>query len=176
MIIELPTLNKKPNIAPNTWIAPNAVVAGDVEIGEYSSIWWGTVVRADSDRIVIGQHSNIQDNCVVHLNANDPVFIGDYVSIAHSCIVHACTIHNGVLIGMGARILDRAEIGEGSLIGAGSLVPMRMKVPPRSLVMGSPARVVRELSEEEVAKHQQTWQIYQARWQNHYSQMRIIQD
>lgn len=175
MIIELPTLNKKPRIAANTWIAPTAVVIGDVEIGEYSSIWWNTILRGDSDKIVIGKHTNIQDNCIVHMNANDPVYIGNYVSIAHSAIVHACTIHDGVLIGMGARVLDRAEIGEGSLIGAGTLVPPRMKVPPRSLVVGFPGKIVRELSEEEVKKHQQTWLIYENRWKTHYSQMRVIE-
>ncbi|NPV27531.1 MAG: gamma carbonic anhydrase family protein [Firmicutes bacterium] len=162
-------------MAANTWIAPTAVVIGDVEIGEYSSIWWNTILRGDSDKIVIGKHTNIQDNCIVHMNANDPVYIGNYVSIAHSAIVHACTIHDGVLIGMGARVLDRAEIGEGSLIGAGALVPPRMKVPPRSLVVGFPGKIVRELSEEEVKKHQQTWLIYENRWKTHYSQMRVIE-
>jgi carbonic anhydrase/acetyltransferase-like protein (isoleucine patch superfamily) len=120
-------------------------------MGDHSSIWYHAVARGDINRIVIGRHTNIQDNAVLHLADDYPCLIGDYVTVGHSAIVHACTVGDECLIGMGATILDGAVVGEQSLIGARALVTQRTEIPPGSLVMGSPAKVVRMLSAEERA-------------------------
>jgi gamma-carbonic anhydrase len=144
-------LAKKPSLARGVYIARGASVLGDVTVGEHSSIWYGAVVRGDINRIVIWHHTNIQDNAVLHLADDYPCLVGNYVTIGHSAIVHACTVGNECLVGMGAVILDGAVIGEQSLIGARALVTQRMEIPPGSLVMGSPAKVVRALTPEERA-------------------------
>src|SRR5436309_11540742 len=142
-------LLKKPELGRGAYIAQGAIVVGDVTIGDFSSVWYNAVLRGDINRIVVGHHTNIQDNAVVHLADDYPCLVGNYVTVGHSAIVHACTIGDEVLIGMGAIILDGAVIGERSLIGANALVTQRTQIPPGSLVLGSPARVVRKLSEEE---------------------------
>src|SRR5438034_11298537 len=142
-------LRKKPAIGRGVYIAHGAVVVGDVTIGDHSSVWYNAVLRADINRIVVGHHTNIQDNAVLHLADDYPCLVGNYVTIGHSAIVHACTVGDEVLIGMGAAVLDGATIGNRSLIGANALVTQLMKIPPGSLVMGSPARVVRALTAEE---------------------------
>jgi gamma-carbonic anhydrase len=142
-------LRKTPVLEKGVYIANTATVVGDVTIGEASSVWYGAVLRGDINRIAIGHHTNIQDNAVLHLADDFPCLVGDYVTIGHSAIVHACTVGNDVLIGMGAVILDGAEIGAQSLIGAKALVKQGMKIPPGSLVVGMPAKVVRALTEEE---------------------------
>jgi len=140
---------RKPSVHPTAFIAPGAVVIGDVTLGEGSSIWYHCVLRADINAIRIGAHSNIQDGTVIHLEDNLPVEVGEYVTCGHQALLHACTIGNEVLVGMGAIILDGAVIGERSIIGAGSLVTKNKVIPPGSMVMGSPARVVRALTPEE---------------------------
>lgn len=142
---------KKPVIGAEVFIAPGAVVLGDVTIGDHSSIWYHAVLRADINRIVIGHHSNVQDNCVMHLADEWGVTIGNYVTIGHGAVVHACTVEDECLIGMNATVLDGAVVGRNSLVGANALVPMGMQIPPGSLVLGSPARIVRELSAEDRA-------------------------
>src|SRR5438093_12604409 len=142
-------LRKKPAIGRGVYIAHGAVVVGDVTIGDHSSVWYNAVLRADINRIVVGHHTNIQDNAVLHLSDDYPCLVGNYVTAGHSAIVHACTIADEVLVGMGATILDGAVVGERSLIGANALVTQRTQIPPGSLVLGSPARVVRELTAEE---------------------------
>ena len=142
-------LRKKPAIGRGVYIAHGAVVVGDVTIGDHSSVWYNAVLRADINRIVVGHHTNIQDNAVVHLADDYPCLVGNYVTVGHSAIVHACTVGDEVLVGMGATILDGAKIGERSLIGAGALITQRTQIPHGSLVLGSPARVARKLSEEE---------------------------
>jgi carbonic anhydrase/acetyltransferase-like protein (isoleucine patch superfamily) len=142
-------LRRSPSLGRGVYIAPTAVVVGDVTIGDYSSIWHHAVLRGDINRIVVGHHSNIQDNAVVHLADEHPCCIGNHVTIGHSAIVHACTVGDHTLIGMGATILDGAVIGSQSIVGANSLVPQGMKVPPGSLAVGSPARVVRRLTAAE---------------------------
>lgn len=140
-----------PRIGERVFLAENVSIIGDVEIGDDSSIWYGTVVRGDVHHIRIGQRTNIQDNCVVHVtNATWPAIIGDDVSIGHGVIAHGCTIARGCLIGMGARLLDGSVIGDEALIGAGAVVPEGMEVPPRSLVLGVPGRVRRELTPDEL--------------------------
>ena len=143
-------LKKKPSLGRSVYIAQSAVVVGDVTLGDHSSVWHNAVLRGDINRIVVGHHTNIQDNAVLHLADDYPCLVGDYVTIGHSAIVHACTVGNEVLIGMGAIILDGAVIGDKSLIGANALVTQKTQIPPRSLVLGSPAKAVRALTDEEL--------------------------
>jgi carbonic anhydrase/acetyltransferase-like protein (isoleucine patch superfamily) len=129
--------------------AGNATITGDVAIGAQVGIWFGAVVRADKDRIVIGDRSNIQDNCVVHTSKGFPVLIGSDVSVGHGAILHGCRIGNRVLVGMGAIVLNGAVIGDGSVIGAGAVVKEGMDVPERSVVVGVPGKVVKPASDEQ---------------------------
>jgi len=144
-----PFLLRRPRLPSSAFIAPSADVIGDVTLGEQASIWYQAVVRGDINRIVIGPRSNIQDGAVVHLADDFPALIGELVTVGHKAIVHACTIHDEVLVGMGAIILDGAEIGARSIIGAGAVVTGGTKIPPGSLVIGTPAKVRRSLSLEE---------------------------
>jgi len=144
-------LDARPSIHATAFIAPGAVIVGDVEIGEEASVWYGAVVRADLNRIRIGPRSNIQDGSVVHLADELGVSVGQYVTCGHSAILHACSVDDEVLIGMGATVLDGAEIGARSVIGANALVTQGMKIPPGSLVLGAPGKVRRMLDLEEQA-------------------------
>jgi carbonic anhydrase/acetyltransferase-like protein (isoleucine patch superfamily) len=146
-----PFLDVTPTIHHSAFVAPGAVVVGDVTLGEESSVWYQSVLRADINRIVIGPRSNIQDGCVVHLADDFGVNLGELVTVGHKAILHACTIADEVLIGMGAIVLDGAEIGARSIIGAGALVTGGKKIPPGSLVLGSPGKVVRTLTLDEQA-------------------------
>ena len=138
-----------PNIHSSAYIASSADIIGRVTIGDGASVWYNTTLRGDINDIVVGSHSNIQDNVVIHLADDFGVRIGEFVTVGHSAILHACTVKDEVLVGMGACILDGAVIGERSIIGAQALVTGGMEIPPGSLVLGSPAKVVRTLSEEE---------------------------
>lgn len=129
--------------------ADNATVIGNVTIGNRVGIWFGAVIRADKDRIVIGDRSNIQDNCVVHTTTGHPVLIGNDVSVGHGAILHGCTIGNQVLVGMGAIVLNGAVIGDGSVIGAGAVVKEGMVVPPGSVVVGIPGKVIKQATAEQ---------------------------
>jgi len=142
-------LAKRPVLGSGVYIARTAVVVGDVTLGEHSSVWYHAVLRGDINRIVVGHHTNIQDNAVLHLADEYACLLGSYVTVGHSAIVHACTVGDECLIGMGAVILDGAVIGEQSLIGARALVTQRMQIPPGSLVVGAPAKIVRALTPEE---------------------------
>src|SRR6266700_1857325 len=133
-------LRKKPKLGQGVYIATGAVVLGDVTLGDHSSVWFNAVLRGDINRIVVGHHTNIQDNAILHLADDFPCVVGNYVTVGHAAIVHACTVGDEVLIGMGSTILDGAVIGEQSLIGANALVTQGIKVPPGSLVLGSPAK------------------------------------
>lgn len=144
-------LRKPPTLGKGVYLARTAVVVGDVTLGDHSSVWYHAVLRGDINFIRIGHHSNIQDNAVVHLADDYPAIIGNYVTVGHSAIIHACTVGDETLIGMGATVLDGAEIGEQCLIGAHSLVTPGTRIPAGSLVLGSPARVKRPLTPEERA-------------------------
>ena len=144
-------LRKKPTLGKNVYIAKGAMVLGDVTLGDNASVWYNAVVRGDINKIVVGEGSNIQDNAVLHLADDFPCILGKFVTVGHSAIVHACTIGDECLIGMGATILDGAEIGEQCLIGAKALVTQGMKIPPGSLVLGSPAKIIKTLTPEERA-------------------------
>ena len=142
-------LDKGPTIDESAFVAPGAVVVGDVELHENSSVWYNCTLRGDINRIVVGPGSNVQDNSVVHLADDYPALLGSYVTCGHKAMIHACTIDDEVLVGMGAIILDGAQIGARSIIGANALVTQRTRIPPGSLVLGSPARVVRKLDADE---------------------------
>jgi len=139
-----------PRIHDNSFIADNATVIGRVTIKENANIWFGAVIRGDVNDISIGCNTNIQDNSVVHVADPFPCVIGDNVTVGHSAIVHACTIGNNVLVGMGAIVLDGATVEDNVIIGAGALVPPGKTIPANSLVVGSPCKVVRQLTDEEV--------------------------
>ena len=140
-------LRKQPTLGPGVYIASTAVVLGDVTLGAHSSVWYNAVLRGDINHIVVGDYSNIQDNSVLHLADDFPCILGKYVTVGHSAIVHACTVEDECLIGMGATILDGAIIGAQSIVGANALVTQGMIVPPGSMVLGSPAKVVRALAQ-----------------------------
>lgn len=143
-------VKQKPVIHESAYLAPGATVTGSVRIGANCTIWPGAVLRGDEDDIVIGERSNVQDNAVIHQSVGVPVIIGDNVTIGHLAIVHSANIGNNVLIGMGAIVLDGAVIEDNVLIGAGTLIAPNKRIPAGSLVVGSPGRVVRELTEEEI--------------------------
>ena len=151
----------EPRIHESAFIAENAVIIGDVEIGEQSSVWYGSILRADVNSIRIGARTNIQDASVIHVTSktHDTV-LEDEITLGHRVTIHGCYIETGSLIGIGAIVLDGARIGRKSLVAAGSLVTPNTRIPPRSLVMGSPARVKRELSDEEVKDLARFWQNY----------------
>lgn len=141
-----------PKIPPSCFIEETGVVIGDVQMGEHCSVWFHAVVRGDVHYIRIGNRTNVQDLCMLHVTHDThPLLIGSDVTIGHHVVLHGCTVHDRVLVGMGAIIMDRAVIGEDSVIGAGALVTEGTIVPPKSLVLGSPARVKRPVSEKEVA-------------------------
>lgn len=144
-------LDRSPRIDSSAFIAPGAFIAGDVTIGEKASVWPGCSLRGDIASISIGAFSNVQDGSVVHVADDLPAIVGEWVTVGHKAIVHACEIGNEVLIGMGAIILDGAKIGDRCIIGANSTVTNRTVIPPGSLVLGSPAKVKRSLTEEEQA-------------------------
>ena len=147
-----PYRGRLPVIDPTAYIDPSAQVIGDVEIGEESSVWMNVVMRGDVNHIRIGRRSNVQDGTIVHvMHDTHPTAIGDEVTIGHGAIVHGCTIEDRVLIGMGAILLNGARVGADSIVAAGSLVPEGRVIPPRSLAMGSPAKVRRTLSDADVA-------------------------
>ena len=142
-------LSKKPFLEKNIFVAPNATVVGDVRIGSYSSVWYGSILRADINYIEIGRCTNVQDGVIGHLSDDQPLIIGDYVTVGHGAIIHACKIENECLIGMNATILDGAVIGEQTTIAAGAVVPSGMIVPPGSLITGIPGKLKRILNGEE---------------------------
>jgi carbonic anhydrase/acetyltransferase-like protein (isoleucine patch superfamily) len=142
-----PDATPGPVIGPGAWVAPGAVVVGRVTLGRAASVWYGAVLRADVDEIVIGAESNVQDLCCVHVDAGEPTVIEDRVTVGHAATVHGAHIEAGALIGIGATVLGRAKIGAGSLVAAGAVVLGGTDVPAGVLVAGIPARVVRELTD-----------------------------
>ena len=144
-------LRQQPKLGQGVYIAQTAVVLGDVTLGARSSVWYHAVLRGDINRIIVGHHTNIQDNAVLHLADDYPCIVGNHVTVGHSAIVHACTVGDEVLIGMGAVILDGAVVGKQSLIGVNALVIQGMKIPPGALVLGAPAKVARMLTKQERA-------------------------
>jgi gamma-carbonic anhydrase len=144
-------LRKQPVLGKGVYIARGAVVVGDVTLGDGASVWYNAVLRGDINRIVAGEGTNIQDNCVLHLADQFPCLLGSYVTVGHSAIVHACTIGDECLIGMGAVVLDGVEMGPQCLVGAKALVTQHAKIPEGSLVLGAPAKIARALTLDERA-------------------------
>ncbi len=147
-------------IHPSAFIAPGAVVLGDVELGEDSSVWYQTVVRGDTERIRIGECTNLQDFTMVHADPGIPCVIGNRVTVGHRVILHGCTVEDDCLIGMGAILLNKVKVGAGSVVGAGSLLLEGMEVPPGSLAVGSPARVIRAVDDSARARIDRAWRHY----------------
>jgi carbonic anhydrase/acetyltransferase-like protein (isoleucine patch superfamily) len=154
---------KEPRLADGVWIADGAVVVGDVEIGPGSSVWFGAILRGDVHSIRVGARTNVQDHSILHVSAGThPTWVGDDVTLGHRVTLHGCTVKDRCLIGIGAVVLDGAVVGEDAMVGAGALVPPGMVVPPGTLAVGSPARVKRELTREEIAHFPRSAQNYAA--------------
>jgi carbonic anhydrase/acetyltransferase-like protein (isoleucine patch superfamily) len=153
--------DRKPEIEEDVFAAPTSVVVGAVTLKPGSSVWYGAVLRGDCDTIMLGENSNVQDNCTVHADPGFPAHIGSGVSVGHNAVLHGCTVEDDVLVGMSATVLNGARIGAGSLIAAHALVPQGMQVPPGSLVAGVPAKIKRELTSEEQAGIRANAEFYQ---------------
>ncbi len=138
-----------PEVAPSAWVAPGAFVVGKARLGENSSVWYGAVLRGDTEPITVGARTNVQDGCVLHTDFGFPAVVGEGCVIGHNAIVHGCEVGDGCLVGMGATILTGAKIGAGSVVAAGAVVPGNREFPPRSLIVGVPAKHVGEVTEEQ---------------------------
>ncbi len=161
----LPFEGSRPSLSQKVYVAPGAYLIGKVEIGCCSSVWFNAVLRGDIEKITIGRESNVQDNVTVHTDKGYPTVIGNRVVIGHNAVLHGCTVEDGALIGMGALLLNGSKVGSEAIVGAGSLITPGMEVPARTLVVGAPAKVIRELSPEE----------YPGRQGNYYTYMKIAQ-
>jgi carbonic anhydrase/acetyltransferase-like protein (isoleucine patch superfamily) len=149
------------------WAAPNAVLVGKVELCDEASVWFGAVLRGDNELIKVGERSNVQDGCVLHTDPGFPLTIGADCTIGHMVMLHGCTIGNGSLVGIGSIILNGAKIGEGCLIGANTLITEGKEIPPRSMVLGSPGKVMRQLSEDESERLKASAGRYVANWKRY---------
>ncbi|NMI07060.1 gamma carbonic anhydrase family protein [Paenibacillus sp. SZ31] len=152
----IPYKGLQPQLHPSVYMAEGVKLIGDLRMGEESSVWFNAVLRADLAPIIIGKRCNIQDNAVGHVNTDQPLILGDDVSVGHSAIIHGCRIGTGTLIGMGAILLNGADIGEYTLIGAGSVVTENSKIPPYTLALGTPAKVIRELTDADLERMSRT--------------------
>ena len=162
---------RQPQLGENAWVAPNATVIGDVHLGANASIWWNATVRGDNDPIHIGANSNIQDGSVLHTDEGVPMHIGADVTVGHLVMLHGCTVGDCSLIGIGSVILNRAVIGTGCIVGANTLIPEGKVFANHSLIVGSPGKVVRQLSEEEVARLLHSAEHYVANWQRYQREL-----
>ncbi len=151
----------------NYWIAPTAILIGSVTLGRNASIWWNSVLRADNEPIVVGENSNVQDGCVLHTDPGYPLTIGKGATIGHMVMLHGCTVGDGSLVGIGSVILNGTKIGKNCVIGAATLLAENKEIPDNSLVVGSPGRVIRTLSEEQIAKVAKAATGYVERWQQY---------
>jgi carbonic anhydrase/acetyltransferase-like protein (isoleucine patch superfamily) len=154
------------------WIADNAIVIGSVVLENNASVWFNCVVRGDNDLITIGENSQLQDGCIVHIDEGHPLTMGRNVSVGHMAMLHGCTIGDGTLIGIKSVILNDAIIGRNCLIGANTLIPERKKIPDGSLVMGSPGKVVRQLSDDEIRAINSTADNYVRRWKSYKTELK----
>jgi len=164
--------NAHPTVSKSAFVAPTAVIVGNASIADHASIWFHCVIRADINRIEIGQSTNIQDGCLLHVTNRHPLIVGERVTVGHGAILHGCHIESNCLISMGAIVLDGAVIGHGSIVAAGCVVPPGMRVPPNSLLMGVPAKVVREVTAEDLSKVEKGWQNYK-RYALAYKEMQL---
>ncbi|TNY36633.1 gamma carbonic anhydrase family protein [Thermomonospora catenispora] len=157
----------KPNIHPQAWIAPGAVVVGKVTLGRSANVWYGSVLRGDDEQIIVGDECNIQDLCCLHADPGMPAILEDRVSLGHKAMVHGAHVETGSLIGIGAIVLNGARIGAGTLVAAGALVPPGKQIPSGVLVAGVPGRVVRELNDDDRLVLEHTWQVYVRKAEHH---------
>ena len=163
-----------PQIDPQSWIAPNATVIGQVVLARNASVWWHCTLRGDTDRLIVGENSNIQDGSVLHTDPGLQLVVGANVTVGHKVTLHGCTIGDGSLIGMGAILLNRSVIGKNSLVGANTLIPEGKIFPDRVLIVGSPGKVVRELTDEEVARLPGSAERYVKNWQRYQRELVAI--
>jgi carbonic anhydrase/acetyltransferase-like protein (isoleucine patch superfamily) len=163
-----------PTIHPQTWIAPNACVIGQVRLEKNVSIWWNCTLRGDIDPLIVGENTNVQDGTVMHTDPGLEVLIGPNVTIGHRAILHSCAVGEGCLIGMGATLLSRSVIGRQCLIGANALIPEGKVIPDRSLVVGAPGRIVRQLTDEEIAHIAAGARDYVENWRRYLRELREI--
>lgn len=161
---------KHPDINPHSWVAPNATIIGDVRLARNVSIWWNATLRGDNDPISIGENSNIQDGSVLHTDEGIPLTVGRDVTVGHLVMLHGCTVGDGSLIGIGAVLLNGAVIGKQSIVGANTLIPEGKTYPDRSLIIGSPGKFIRTLSDEELVRMEHNAAHYVENWQR-YRQM-----
>jgi carbonic anhydrase/acetyltransferase-like protein (isoleucine patch superfamily) len=165
---------KHPQLADPVWIAPNATIIGDVRLARNVSIWWNATLRADNDPITIGANTNIQDGSTLHTDEGVPLSIGAGVTVGHMVMLHGCTVGDGCLIGIGSIVLNRAVIGRECLIGAGSVIPEGKEIPDRSLVIGTPGRVIRQLTDEDIAGIRQSAENYLAHAREYRDQLKLL--
>ena len=163
-----------PKIDPDSWIAPNATVIGEVEIAKGASIWWSCTLRGDTDLLSVGENSNIQDNSVLHTDPGIPLVVGKNVTVGHRVILHGCTVGDNSLIGMGSTLLNGAVIGKNCLIGANTLIPEGKVIPDNSLVMGQPGRVVRDRDPAQIAVLQMSAEHYVQNWKRFAAELRPL--
>jgi carbonic anhydrase/acetyltransferase-like protein (isoleucine patch superfamily) len=166
--------SRRPQLDPQSWVAPNAIVIGDVRLAKNASIWWNATLRGDNDPISIGEDSNIQDHCVLHTDEGVPLTIGREVTVGHLVMLHGCTIGDGSLIGIGSVLLNRAVIGEGCIVGANTLIPEGKVFPDHSLIVGSPGKVVRQLDAEQVARIRLSAAHYVDNWQRYQRELQAV--
>ncbi|MFK7882430.1 gamma carbonic anhydrase family protein [Roseobacter sp.] len=163
-----------PQLHEDTWVAPDANLIGKVVLEEGASVWFGTTIRADHEEIRVGKGSNVQENCVFHIDAGFPLTIGHNCTIGHKVMLHGCTIGDNSLIGMGATVLNGAKIGSNCLIGAGALVTGNMEIPNGSMVLGAPGKVVRELDEQTIASLEKSALHYQENMRRFKDELRTL--
>jgi len=166
--------DREPHIGKGCWVAENATVIGSVSLGDNVSIWFGATLRGDNDPITIAENTNIQDGAILHTDEGIPLTVGSGVTIGHMVMLHGCTIGNGSLIGINAVVLNQAVIGKHCLIGANALIPEGKAIPDRSLVVGAPGRIVRQLTDEELARIARGNQHYVDNWQRYARELKEI--
>jgi len=156
----LPFGGRHPQIEDTAWVAPGATVVGDVRLGDRTSVWYGAVLRGDTEPITVGDRTNVQDGCVLHADPGFPATVGAGCVVGHRAILHGCTVEDGCLIGMNATVLNGARIGAGSVVGAGAVVPEGKEFPPRSLVLGLPAKQAGEINDDQLKEIERGVQEY----------------
>jgi carbonic anhydrase/acetyltransferase-like protein (isoleucine patch superfamily) len=167
----LPYGDAFPQVAESAWVAPGAYVIGDVSLADESSVWYGAVLRGDTEPIRIGARSNVQDGCILHTDPGYPAIVGEGCIIGHNAVVHGCQIGDSCLVGMGAAILNGAKIGDGSIVAAGALVPEGREFPPRSLIVGVPAKRIGDVTDEQAADIKRGASVYVERAASHRSSL-----
>jgi carbonic anhydrase/acetyltransferase-like protein (isoleucine patch superfamily) len=168
----LPHGDAFPKVAGSAWVAPGAFVIGDVTLGEESSVWYGAVLRGDTEPILIGARTNVQDGCVLHADPGYPAIVGEGCVVGHNAVVHGCEIGDNCLVGMGATILNGAKIGYGSIVAAGAVVPEGREFPPRSLIVGIPAKRASDVTDEQAADIERGASEYVERAASHRRSLR----